>query len=548
MQVNLGTIMLLVLAGVSSAEFNYTTLPKDFLLISNGKVDTLQVNLTGVTQPLTVEVSSSNTRIFTLDQDVFELDVVALQTIAIPVRGISLGIDAIQFTVRGSTGLIDPRFDIQPFVVKVKRNAGPINTIFTYVLLIWLMVSYVTMGVKLEWNLIRGKLKRPFGVAIGALCQFIIMPGCAALLARALRLDAPTAVALIIVGSCPGGWLSNVFTLLLDCDLILSLTMTFCSTVIALGLMPLNLFIYARPYTSGNSSIRIPFLQIFLQLITLVAPLSIGTYVAHRYPKAAKWFRRLLKPLAFILIVLGFAAGLWANYYAFASPVEVYLCAILLPVIGAVLGLLVSKMTCLSNHSAITICIETGAQNALLATSVIALSLPQPEADLMTRVPVLFVVMTFVFLLTMTGIYVIMKRYPGRYELPEHEENGKDVAVNGVEATTESSGGAITSLSARIQGIGPAKLQTKSQRKKGAPPKGMFSKSTQVDFEEVRRSNRDVSLVNYGFVADSGRSNIRRSDIVRQMRSSQSSIGTFDSLGRPDGVDVRNPAARQVYL
>ncbi|XP_071502662.1 ileal sodium/bile acid cotransporter-like [Diadema antillarum] len=439
--------MLLVLAGGSSAELNYTTLPEHFLLLSQGDTDILQVNLAGVTEPLTVEVSSSNSRIFTLDQNIFQLDPADLQTIAIPVRGVSLGIDTIQFTVRGNTGLIDPRFDIQPFVVKVKRKTNPLQNIFTYVLLIWLMVNYVTMGVKLEWNLIRGKLKRPFGVVIGALCQFIIMPGCAALLARAFRLDAPTAVALIIVGSCPGGWLSNVFTLLLDCDLILSLTMTFCSTVIALGLMPLNLFIYARSYTSGNSSIRIPFLKIFLQLITLVVPLFMGTYVSQRYPKATKWFRRLLKHLAAVVIIIGFATSVWAYYYAFViSPVEVYLCAILLPVIGAVLGLLVSKMSCLSNRAAITICIETGAQNALLATSVIALSLPQPEADLMTRVPVLLVAMTFACLLTMTFIYVIMKRYPGRYELPEHDDIGRNVVANEDEGTADSSERAVSIL------------------------------------------------------------------------------------------------------
>ncbi|XP_071477740.1 ileal sodium/bile acid cotransporter-like [Diadema antillarum] len=438
--------MLLVLAVGSSAELNYTTLPEHFLLLSQGDIDILQVNLAGVTEPLTVEVSSSNSRIFTLDQTVFQLDAADLQTIVIPVRGVSLGIDTIQFTVRGNTGLIDPRFDIHPFIVKVKRKTNLIQKIFAYVMLVWLIVNYVTMGVKLEWNLIRGKLKRPFGVVIGALCQFIIMPGCAALLARALRLDATTAVALIIVGSCPGGWLSNVFTLLLDCDLILSLTMTFCSTVIALGLMPLNLFIYARPYTSGNSSIRIPFLQIFLQLITLVVPLTIGTYVANRYPKAAKWFRRLLKPLAVIVVIIGFATSVWVKYYAFVSPVEVYLCAILLPVIGAVLGLLVSKMTCLSNRAAITICIETGSQNALLATSVIALSLPQPEADLMTRVPVLFVAMTFSFLFTMTGICVIMKRYPGRYELPEREDIGRNVVANEDEGTADSSERAVSIL------------------------------------------------------------------------------------------------------
>ena len=50
---------------------------------------------------------------------------------------------------------------------------------------------------------------------------------------------------LFVLGTCPGGTGSNFWTLLLNGDINLSITMTFVSTVAALGMMPLWIFLMA---------------------------------------------------------------------------------------------------------------------------------------------------------------------------------------------------------------------------------------------------------------------------------------------------------------
>lgn len=47
---------------------------------------------------------------------------------------------------------------------------------------------------------------------------------------------------LFVLGCCPGGTGSNFWTLLLNGDINMSITMTFMSTVLALGFMPLWIF------------------------------------------------------------------------------------------------------------------------------------------------------------------------------------------------------------------------------------------------------------------------------------------------------------------
>ena len=53
--------------------------------------------------------------------------------------------------------------------------------------------------------------------------------------AKLLKLSNITGLGLLAIGACPGGGGSNIFAYLLDADLELSITMTFVSTICALG-------------------------------------------------------------------------------------------------------------------------------------------------------------------------------------------------------------------------------------------------------------------------------------------------------------------------
>ncbi|XP_072023462.1 ileal sodium/bile acid cotransporter-like [Amphiura filiformis] len=303
---------------------------------------------------------------------------------------------------------------IEPLLVKVRRPPSILSTVFSIILFIWLLMSYVSMGVKINWPEIWKRLRRPWGVIVGILCQFIIMPVLAFALAKLTHLDNASAVGLIIIGCCPGGWLSNIFTLILDCDLILSITMTTCSTVIALALMPLNLFIYGRSYASQDESLRTPFGDLFIQLLILVIPVLIGMVIYYKLPKVAKILKRALRPLAIIMLILALCFGAPSSLYIFQSSASIYLISIVFPIIGSTLGLVFAKVACLDNRASITVAFETGSQNAFIALALARLSYPYPEADIIAVIPNLIAITTIIEGGFIASVYKIMKRFPGK--------------------------------------------------------------------------------------------------------------------------------------
>ena len=59
-------------------------------------------------------------------------------------------------------------------------------------------------------------VRRPVGVLLALVCQFVIMPLVAFLLALAFSLDDVAAMAVLLCGCCPGGNLSNIMSLLVN--------------------------------------------------------------------------------------------------------------------------------------------------------------------------------------------------------------------------------------------------------------------------------------------------------------------------------------------
>ncbi|XP_072014304.1 LOW QUALITY PROTEIN: ileal sodium/bile acid cotransporter-like [Amphiura filiformis] len=296
------------------------------------------------------------------------------------------------------------------------------------------------MGATMDWRAIWEKLKKPYGVIIGLLCQFIVMlPALAFSLAKLMSLDNAAALGLIIIGCCPGGWVSNIYSLLLDCDLILSITMTTCSTILALGTMPANLFIYGTPYTTKDNNLAVPYTWTILQILMLIIPILVGMILYYKTPRLAEKLGKFLRLIAIIMILIGLGFGLPANLYAFYVPLNVVFVALLLPIVGSILGLLLAKASCLYNTSAVTVALETGAQNSLIGALVAQFSFPQPEADLIARVPLMVAMFTMGYGALVTLIYVIFKRCPGKIHAPEVDEEACELTVNNT--ANEATGG-----------------------------------------------------------------------------------------------------------
>lgn len=76
-----------------------------------------------------------------------------------------------------------------------------------------------SMGCNVELQKFWAHIKRPWGIFVGFLCQFGIMPLTAFLLSLAFDVLPIQAVVVMIMGCCPGGTASNVIAYWVDGDM-----------------------------------------------------------------------------------------------------------------------------------------------------------------------------------------------------------------------------------------------------------------------------------------------------------------------------------------
>lgn len=95
----------------------------------------------------------------------------------------------------------------------------PINEALNVLVIIILIITMISLGCKMEISKIKAHLIKPKGVAIALLAQFCIMPLTAFGLAKLMQMDRIKAVTVLICGCCPGGSLSNIFSLVMKGDM-----------------------------------------------------------------------------------------------------------------------------------------------------------------------------------------------------------------------------------------------------------------------------------------------------------------------------------------
>lgn len=88
--------------------------------------------------------------------------------------------------------------------------------VFTVVIL---FISMISIGCTMEISKIKAHVLSPKGAVIALLAQFGIMPLAAFSIAKILQLDAIKAMTVLICGCCPGGSLSNIFSLAIKGDM-----------------------------------------------------------------------------------------------------------------------------------------------------------------------------------------------------------------------------------------------------------------------------------------------------------------------------------------
>lgn len=115
-------------------------------------------------------------------------------------------------TVGGAEFMVAPLTDT-PHLMPAFWDSPLSHGINVFVGLV-LCFTMLGLGCTVDVSQLGEHIRRPIGVLLALVCQFVIMPLVAFLLALAFSLDDVPAMAVLLCGCCPGGNLSNIMSLL----------------------------------------------------------------------------------------------------------------------------------------------------------------------------------------------------------------------------------------------------------------------------------------------------------------------------------------------
>lgn len=292
-----------------------------------------------------------------------------------------------------------------------------------FLLLLLLILIMLAMGCEITVQELWHHIKRPVGLSIGIVSQFGIKPLAAFGVLLASGIKGLHATGVLIIACCPGGVLSNTFTYFSDGDLPLSVAMTTASTIMAMAMLPANIWLYGRYFESV--SLVIPYQKMAFSLCIVTSPIAVGMLLRWKLPRVAKWTTKIGTYTGLLLMFTGIIIEIVIFPNMFTSvPPSLYAIIIALPAVGLGLGYAISALFKQKVPVCKTIAIECGIQNFPLALTVIALSFPMEVQGDIVLLPWLYGFAMIIGCSILCGIYQLHKRYKAKKDLMEKNVNG----------------------------------------------------------------------------------------------------------------------------
>ncbi len=253
-------------------------------------------------------------------------------------------------------------------------------------LVLSLVLATMVFAVALELRLadFTRVAQTPRAVVCGLIPQFVLLPGATWLATLVLDLPANVEAAMLLVAACPGGSLSNVVTHFGRGNTALSVSISAVASVMALVLTPFNFtwMVASNPATAGwLRELSIDPSGIWWSLLMLLAlPMSLGLFVAHRFPALTERIRKPLGRFSVFALLAFIAIGLVRERHLLTAQIAPQLLIVVLHnASGLLLGWLCALAFRVSTGDARAVIIEGGMQNSGLALGIIAV---QFNADL----------------------------------------------------------------------------------------------------------------------------------------------------------------------
>lgn len=356
-----------------------------------------------------------------------------------------------------------PRPSSSVLDVWVRRHpdSEKLTKYFVVSVVLLIIAGNIMMGCEIDVDVVLQTIRRPVAPAIGFIAQFLIMPLLAFAIAQTVFVPRglySMALGLFITGCSPGGGASNFWTLLLDGNVNLSVTMTFISTLASLVMMPFWISLLGVNFLQGfssNTKIHVPYANITRSLASLVLPLLIGVAIQKWKPLWAAKSKKIMRPFIIFVLIFVVVFGAITNFYMFRQMTWPALFGgLLLPWCGFMFGCFTSIILRRSPADVTAIAIETGIQNTGIAILLLKASFSQPDADIGAVLPVIVACFTPAPLLMGAAVHMTVKAIRKRRQ-SSVDTVEKQAATISLEMTRDTPSCALL--------VDPSKLESRAE-------------------------------------------------------------------------------------
>ncbi len=204
---------------------------------------------------------------------------------------------------------------------------------------------------------------------VGLVAHFVVLPLLTFLLVKILQPSPGVALGMILVGACPGGNMSNMFTHMAKGNTALAVGMTSISHILAIILTPFNFSFYGSLDEGTNAilkTIHISLYDVFITVgIVVLVPLAIGMLLNHYKPVLASKLNKVMKKFSLIAFAVFLVAAFASNAKVFIASIPFIMPIVILHntlALGS--GYLLASLFKLPFNDRKTITFETGVQNS----------------------------------------------------------------------------------------------------------------------------------------------------------------------------------------
>ncbi|MBD3616858.1 MAG: bile acid:sodium symporter family protein [Gracilimonas sp.] len=234
-----------------------------------------------------------------------------------------------------------------------------------------LSLAIIMFGVALELTIedFKKVAKNPKGTIVGLSSQFILLPALTFLLVLLLKPHPSFALGMMMVAACPGGNISNFFSLLARGNAALSVSMTAFATFLSIIMTPFNFAFWASLYGPTNAiltQIHLDLFEVFRIIVLILGiPLLLGMTLRHFRDKLSQIISPYIKNFGIIFFAGFVIVAFSMNFENFISYVHLVVVLVFLHnSIALMCGYGIGYLFKLPRKDRKSIAIETGIQNS----------------------------------------------------------------------------------------------------------------------------------------------------------------------------------------